>query len=205
MLKIGTFNRDDPAFQPVAILHSKTSPNDGLSLMVDTTQRSILPTRDIILPSGEFFALEPNNLEKGRDVIMVGGKSGSGKSHTAKNFAIRYHKLWPSRPIRLISFLKKDETLDSLNFIDRVNIEKDIKDRESASDLKEYEKSLTIFDDIEGFERDDPDTHSLLQQIIDMIATTGRHTASSLLVASHLLTDYKRYVVFRVFRGCFKR
>ena len=191
MLKIGTFNPKEPAFQPVAIIHSKTSQNDGMSLMMDTSQRCTVPTRDIKLPEGEFFALEPTNIEKARDVIMVGGKSGSGKSHTAKNFAIRYHKLWPRRTIRLISYLKKDETLDALDFIERIDIEK-IKNKESAPELKEYEKSLTIFDDIEGFERDDPDTHSLLQQIIDMVATTGRHTSSSLLVASHLLTDYKR-------------
>jgi Cdc6-like AAA superfamily ATPase len=193
MFKIGTFNKKDSDFQPVAVLHTKTTPRDGLTLMVDTSKRSIAPTRDVILPEGEYFALEPTNIEDGRDVIMVGGKSGSGKSHTAKNFAIRYHILWPKRTIRLISFLDEDETLDSLPFIKRVKAE-EIKGDEESTDLKKYEKSLTIFDDIEGFEREDPEMHSSLQQIIDMIATTGRHTASSLLVASHLLTDYKRFV-----------
>lgn len=193
MLKIGTFDRkakEPDAFQPIAILHSKTSPRDGLSLMVDTSKRMIVPTREVILPQDEFFALEPSNLENGRDVIMVGGKSGSGKSHTAKNFAIRYHILWPKRPIRLISFLDKDATLDALDFVKRVKAES--LGTEDGTNLSKYEKSLTIFDDIEGFERDDPDIHATLQQIIDMIASTGRHTSSSLLVASHLLTDYKR-------------
>jgi hypothetical protein len=193
MLKIGTFDRrakEPDAFQPIAILHSKTSPRDGLSLMVDTSKRMIVPTREVILPQDEFFAIEPSNLENGRDVIMVGGKSGSGKSHTAKNFAIRYHILWPKRPIRLISFLDKDDTLDALDFVKRVKAE--TLGSEDATNLSKYEKSLTIFDDIEGFERDDPEMHSTLQQIIDMIASTGRHSSSSLLVASHLLTDYKR-------------
>jgi len=193
MLKLGTFDRkarEPDAFQPVAILHSKTSPRDGQCLLVDTSKRAIVPTREFILPQDEFFALEPSNLENGRDVIMVGGKSGSGKSHTAKNFAIRYHMLWPKRTIRLISFLDKDATLDELDFIKRVKGES-ISD-EDASNLAKYEKSLTIFDDIEGFERDAPEIHATLQQVIDMIAATGRHSASSLLVASHLLTDYKR-------------
>jgi len=194
MLKIGRFDPKETTFQPIAILHSKTSPRDGMSLMVDTSQRCIVPTRDVQLPDGEYFALEPSNMENHRDVIMVGGKSGSGKSHTAKNFAIRYHMLWPRRPIRLISYLKEDETLDALKFIERVDIEK-FRSDESSTELKKYEKSLTIFDDIEGFQRDDPDIHDKLQQVIDMIATTGRHTQSSLLVASHLLTDYKRYVL----------
>ena len=197
MLKIGTFDRrieksggkPDP-WQPIAILHSNTSPRDGLSLLVDTSKRSIVPTQEFFLPEDEYFALEPSNLEEGRDVIMVGGKSGSGKSHTAKNFAIRYHKLWPKRPIKLISFLDKDATLDELDFIKRVKA--DSLSTEDATSLAKYEKSLTIFDDIEGFEREDPDIHAMLQQIIDMIAATGRHSSSSLLVASHLLTDYKR-------------
>jgi hypothetical protein len=191
MLKIGTFNPSDDDFQPIAVLHSKTSPRDGLSLMIDTSQRSILPTRDLVLPEGEYLALEPSNIAENRDVIMVGGKSGSGKSHTAKNFAIRYHMLWPKRTIRLISYLDEDATLDELDFIDRLDVQKLMED-DGAMQLKKYEKSLTIFDDIEGFERNDPEIHGKLQQIIDMIASTGRHTSSSLLVASHLLTDYKR-------------
>jgi hypothetical protein len=193
MLKIGKFDPKETTFQPIAIIHSKTSPRDGTSLMLDTSQRCTVPTRDVILPEGEFFALEPTNMEKHRDVIMVGGKSGSGKSHTAKNFAIRYHLLWPTRPIRLVSFLKEDDTLDALKYIERMDSQK-FKEESECMDLKKYEKSLTIFDDIEGFERDDPDLHGKIQQVIDMIATTGRHTASSLLVASHLLTDYKRCV-----------
>jgi hypothetical protein len=191
MFKIGTFDKKSTDFQPIAILHTKATQRDGLSLMIDTSKRCIVPTRDVVLPEGEYFALEPTNIEDGRDVIMVGGKSGSGKSHTAKNFAIRYHILWPKRTIRLISYLDEDETLDALPFIKRVKAE-EISGGEEAPDLKDYEKSLTIFDDIEGFEREDPEIHGRLQQVIDMIATTGRHTSSSLLVASHLLTDYKR-------------
>jgi hypothetical protein len=59
-----------------------------------------------------------------------------------------------------------------------------------------FTDTLTIFDDIEGFQRESPELHDLLQQTIDMIATTGRHNQSSLLVASHLLTDYKRTRLF---------
>jgi hypothetical protein len=194
MFKIGSFVEDDDQFQPIAVLHSKTSPRDGLCLMVDAKQRSIIPTRDVVLPSGEFFALEPTNLEKGRDVIMVGGKSGSGKSHTARNFATRYHILWPKRPIYVISYLKYDDTLDALNFLKRLDPSTEFKDGPPPLDF--FNDSLTIFDDIEGFQRDDPDLHDLLQQTIDMLATTGRHNSSSLLVASHLLTDYKRTRLF---------
>lgn len=194
MLKIGSFDPQNDTFQPIAVLHSKTSPRDGLCLLVDAKQRSIIPTRDVTLPEGEYFALEPTNLEDGRDVIMVGGKSGSGKSHTARNFAQRYHILWPKRPIYVISYLKHDETLDALRFLKRIDPHEEFK--EGPPPLDQFSKSLTIFDDIEGFQRDDPEMHDLLQQTIDMIATTGRHNQASLLVASHLLTDYKRTRLF---------
>jgi hypothetical protein len=194
MLKFGSFNPADDKWQPIAVLHSKTSPRDGLCLMVDSKQRTIVPTRDITLPQGEFFALEPTNLEKGRDVIMVGGKSGSGKSHTAKNFAQRYHILWPKRPIYLISYLARDDTLDQLKFLERLDATKDFPDGPPPLDF--FKDSLTIFDDIEGFQRENPDVHDMLQQTIDMIATTGRHNSATLLVASHLLTDYKRTRLF---------
>jgi hypothetical protein len=194
MFKIGSFDENNDQFQPIAVLHSKTSPRDGLCLLVDSKQRSIIPTRDVVLPEGEFFALEPTNLEKGRDVIMVGGKSGSGKSHTARNFATRYHMLWPRRPIHLVSYLKQDDTLDALKFLKR--LDPAVEFRDGPPGLEFFNDSLTIFDDIEGFQRDDPDMHDMLQQTIDMIATTGRHNSSSLLVASHLLTDYKRTRLF---------
>jgi hypothetical protein len=193
MFKFGNFNPKDDTFQPIAVLHSRTSPRDGLCLMLDSKQRSILPTRDVVLPDGEYFAIEPTNLEDGRDVIMVGGKSGSGKSHTARNFAQRYHMLWPKRPIFLISFLRHDDTLDALKFLTRVDPEEF---QDGPLPLDKFTKSLTIFDDIEGFQRDNPELHDMLQQCIDMIATTGRHNSSSLLVASHLLTDYKRTRLF---------
>jgi len=194
MFKIGSFDVNDDTFQPIAVLHSKTSPRDGLCLLVDAKQRSIIPTRDVSLPEGEYFALEPSNLEDGRDVIMVGGKSGSGKSHTARNFAQRYHILWPKRPIFVISYLQHDETLDALRFLKRLDPAVDFK--EGPPPLDFFTESLAIFDDIEGFQRDDPDVHDMLQQTIDMIATTGRHNQASLLVASHLLTDYKRTRLF---------
>ena len=194
MFKIGSFDPQDTTFQPIAVLHSKTSPRDGLCLLVDSKQRSIVPTRDVTLPDGEYFALEPTNLETGRDVIMVGGKSGSGKSHTARNFAQRYHILWPKRPIYVISYLQHDDTLDALKFLKRLDPTKEFSDGPPPLDF--FTDSLTIFDDIEGFQRDNPDIHDLLQQTIDMIATTGRHNQSSLLVASHLLTDYKRTRLF---------
>ena len=195
MLKIGSFDPKNDAFQPIAVLHSKTSPRDGLCLLVDTKQRSIIPTRDISLPPGEYFALEPTNLEDGRDVIMVGGKSGSGKSHTARNFAQRYHILWPDRPIFVLSYLRHDDTLDALKFLKRLD-PNEFGSEDGPPTLDFFNKSLTIFDDIEGFQRDNPDVHNLLQQTIDMIATTGRHNQASLFVASHLLTDYKRTRLF---------
>jgi hypothetical protein len=93
----------------------------------------------------------------------------------------------------MISALKKDATLDSVPFVKRLKAESFLND---PPKLEEFDQSLTIFDDIEGFEKENKELHAALQRTIDMIATTGRHNASSMIVSSHLLTDYKRTRLF---------
>lgn len=142
------------------------------------------------------IALEPTNDPKGRDVIMVGGKSGSGKSHIARNFAIRYHELYPDRKIYLFSFLKEDNTIDTIKgLIKRVRADL-LEDPDYQCDIKDFESSLVIIDDVEGYERTNKKIFNAIQSVIDMIATMGRHTQSSIMVCSHLLSDYKRTRLF---------
>ena len=166
---------------------------DGVLVCVDDSKPGNTTTPPFVVREGEHVAVEPTHDPEGRDVVMIGGKSGSGKSFAARNFAIRYHILYPKRPVRLLSFLNEDRTLDACDFIERVKAEQWAN---NPPPLKEFDESLTIFDDIEGFEKGNKEIHRALQQTIDMVATTGRHNASSLVVCSHLLTDYKRTRLF---------
>ena len=169
----------------LAVIYGPGS-RDGNVLALDPNGTS---NGSITLNQGEKFALEPTHDEKGRDVIMVGGKSGSGKSFIAMNFIKRYSRLWPKRPIRLVSYLKEDETIDKAKAAERIDADNWV---ENPPELEYFEDSLLVLDDVEGFERSDKDVFHAIQRVVDMIATTGRHAAASILNCSHLLTDYKR-------------
>ena len=192
------------AQEAVAIIYP--GPRDGTKLMLDATLPANVHTPPVVLKPGEHFAIEPTNDPKGRNCLMVGGMSGSGKSHICLNFAKRYHELWPDRPINLVSYLQKDATLDQIDYIKRIRPESFVED---PPKLEEFNKSLTIFDDIEGFEDDDeklPKAERIapaIQRVINMVASTGRHNSSSLIVSSHLLTNYKKTRLFLGEAHCF--
>ena len=181
---------DEDRGVPIAILHGKGR-NDGDLVFLDETEEDESPLE---APDGYKFAIEPTHHEGGRDVIMVGGKSGSGKSHIARNFAIRYHALHPDNPIFFISYLDEDPTIDQISKVmKRIKPESLL---ESDPTVHDFASSLTIVDDVEGYERSNKEVHNKIQSVIDMIATMGRHNSSSIVVASHLLTDYKRTRLF---------
>jgi hypothetical protein len=169
----------------LAVIYGAGS-RDGDILVLDPDSASSGP---LTLNKGEKFSLEPTHDPKGRDVIMVGGKSGSGKSYIAKNFIKRYERLFPKRPIRLVSYLKEDVTIDDAKGAERIDPEMWVDD---PPELDYFKESLLVLDDIEGFERSNKEVFHAIQRVVDMIATTGRHAAASILNCSHLLTDYKR-------------
>lgn len=174
----------------IAVIHGKGK-YDGHLVVIDDKQTNEAPLN---CPDGFKFAIEPTHVEGARDVIMVGGKSGSGKSHVARNFAVRYHALHPDNPINFISYLEEDPTIDKISSVfKRIKPETLLENEPTVHD---FENSLTIIDDVEGYERTNKEIHNKIQAVIDMIATMGRHNSSSILVSSHLLTDYKRTRLF---------
>lgn len=142
---------------------------------------------EVELPPNSTFSLLPTNDKKARDVFYICGPSGSGKSYVAKGIAQEYHNLHPDRTIYLVSKLTEDSTLDKLKYLVRLDPEKL---RESPlEDLKQLTESLVIFDDIENFDRE---TDKVIQNLVNMIASTGRHELVSMIYITHLLSDYKR-------------
>lgn len=192
ILKLQTSVHEKLQGIPVAILHGKGD-LDQKRLYLNSEGSNESP---FVVDGPYKLAIEPNNDPKGRDVIMVGGKSGSGKSHIARNFAIRYHQLYPDRKIFLFSFLKEDNTIDSIkDIIKRVKSDL-LDDDDYECKIADFEESLVIIDDVEGYERVNKKIFNAIQSVIDMIATMGRHTQSSIMVCSHLLSDYKRTRLF---------
>lgn len=132
------------------------------------------------------FELLPSPDPKRREVWYVAGQSGSGKSYIAKGLASFYHKLFPDRGIYLVSKLEKDETLDALKFLKRLNIQSFIDDYPS---LEEFTDCMVIFDDYDTLTGE---ADKVVSKIIDDLAIQGRHTCTTMLCLSHYLTNYKK-------------
>ena len=142
---------------------------------------------EVNLPPNSTFSLLPTNDKKARDVFYICGPSGSGKSYVAKAIAQEYHSLWPERDIYLISKLTEDSTLDKLKYLIRIDPTKLVE--KPITDLEPLNNSLVIFDDIENF---DKETDKVIQNLVNQIASTGRHNVTSMCYITHLLSDYKR-------------
>lgn len=122
-----------------------------------------------------------------RDIYVVTGPSGSGKSFWVRMYVRNYLKLYPKNSVYLVSSLKSDDTLDEVGEIKRIDISKLV--ASPPSDVKTWTDSLVIVDDVEGL---DAAKLAAVQRVQDMIASEGRHTNTTLIRASHLSTDYKR-------------
>ena len=140
----------------------------------------------IRLDRGEHLRLEPTHDPKGRDVLYIAGRSGSGKSTIALHFAQRYHELWPKRPVVLISRLNEDATLDKAKFLKRIRVESLVSD---PMDISELGDCLLIVDDVEGLKKAEADA---VQNVADMVGNLGRHEQVTMLYLSHLSTNYKQ-------------
>lgn len=132
------------------------------------------------------FELLPSPDPKKREVWYIAGQSGSGKSYVARSIANYYKKLFPDREVYLVSKLQKDETLDALKFLKRLNIQSFIDD---YPDLDEFKDSLTIWDD---FDTLTGDAEKVVKKLIDDLCIMGRHSNTSMLILSHYLTNYKQ-------------
>jgi hypothetical protein len=142
---------------------------------------------EVQLPPSSTFSILPTNEKKARDVFYICGPSGSGKSYVARSIAEEYKKLHPDRPVYLISKLTEDSTLDKLKYLIKIDPQKLVE--KPITDLKPLEESLVIFDDIENF---DKETDKAIQNLVNQIASTGRHNVTSMIYITHLLSDYKR-------------
>ena len=138
------------------------------------------PEENITLDDEHHFQLAINK-ETERPIGYGVAASGSGKSYFVKQFALEYHKVYPSRPIFIISALNEDTTLDSLKCLQRIKLtESFIEEDFKAVD---FENSLMILDDTDTITN-----KKILQkvnQIRDDILQCGRHNNVSCLITSH--------------------
>lgn len=156
--------------------------DERISLLYEKIKKNEIDNKEVELEDGIF---EPIIIPNKHNVFYMCGASGSGKSYLAGQVAKNYKKMYPKREVFLISKLEKDETIDKMKFIKRIDVTTFF---ESAPVLDEFTDSLVIFDDYEGF---DKKLFEIVIALINDIAITGRHTNTDLILCQHNFTNYK--------------
>lgn len=126
------------------------------------------------------FEVLPNVSPTGRDVILVMGKSGTGKSHFLRAFAHNYMRMYRSREVFLLSGLDRDATLDALSGLNRIDRTKLSSDKPEK--IEPWRDSLVLVDDIETLPKDEAEAADKLQSTA---ITQGRHEHVSYVRAMH--------------------
>lgn len=122
----------------------------------------------------------PNLNGEGRDVILLMGKSGTGKSYFMRSFAANYMKIYKGRSVFLLSGLDRDLTLDALPGLNRVDRTK--LTAEKPEKIEPWRDSLVLVDDVETLPNDEAEAADKLQSTV---ITQGRHEHVSYLRAMH--------------------
>lgn len=138
------------------------------------------------------FQMLPHPNKDKRDVYYVAGASGSGKSYLARTIADNYSKMYPDRPIYVISKLEADETLDAMKK-KPIRIPADYL-LKNPVDINNLGRCMFICDDYDVIEgKEGKAVHTL----IDDIATMGRahgpqQGGITMLCLTHHITNYKK-------------
>jgi hypothetical protein len=147
--------------------------------------------KSILLPdeSKGIFQPIPSPDPKKRQIWYICGASGAGKSWFARGVAENYRKLYPERDIFLVSKLNEDETLDNMKGGRPKRIKVQSLVDSYPENLEDFRESLIIFDDFDTFDK----PYSVaVQKFIDDVASMGRHTITSMMCISHLITNFSK-------------
>lgn len=118
--------------------------------------------------------------KKEREVGMVCGQSGSGKSTYIKKYCKEYKKSYKNNDIYMFSNLKEDETLKDLK-INRIKIDESLINEPLT--VEDFKDSLVLFDDIDVIR--DKKVKEAVYQVMNEILETGRHFNVSCVMTVH--------------------
>lgn len=116
---------------------------------------------------------------KEREIGLITGASGSGKSYYINNYCIQYKKAYKGQEIYLFSNVDEDKSLKVK--LNRVNIDEELYN--DPLSVKDFQNSLVIMDDIDVIKN--KKIKDAVYQIMNEILETGRHYNVSLLMSVH--------------------
>ena len=171
-----------------AILDHKRPANRELSRHYDHALKILdkNKNKEIILKEGQLTTMFDTSLE--RQVFMVSGMSGSGKSTYTASLCRTYKKQFPDNSIILFSNKPSDPVFDRLDYVQRIVINEDL--LEDPITLNEMENSLIVFDDVEYSSNKEIDNE--LNRIRDLILQQGRSYHCSFVYITHQANNYKQ-------------
>ena len=163
-------------FRPVPVYISENAADGQPRINVDLDERCMVaPTRD------------PDQ----RDVCWVWGATGCGKSRWCKLFIEAYVRTWGrKRPVVIISQLDEDPSLPSGPSIRRLNVNTLKSKPLDLSEMDGLEGALFCFDDVDAFP--DKELDRAVQAAQDLCLSQGRHRHISMLVTSHVASNYSK-------------
>jgi len=177
---------------PIAIVKGDDRKFHNKFLYLDPDEHTEVGALQVEIPLDCRFSVLPSTDKDKRNCYYVAGASGSGKSWFAKMVAQNYAKMYPDRPIYLISKLEADETIDSMSPPPiRIDYKEFI---DNPPDINKLSNSMVIFDDYDVIQGKEGDA---VHTLIDDIATMGRKHGEgqgciSMLCLTHALTNYKK-------------
>lgn len=118
----------------------------------------------------------------------IAGPTGSGKSYYVSKYLEQLKKVFPERTIYIFSDVKEDPVLDKIGDIVRVNLDEDALDMPPPSP-EQLANSICVFDDIDSIQN--KKMYAMIQALRDSLLRRGRHENISVIVTSHLMSNYK--------------
>ena len=122
--------------------------------------------------------------------VYITGGSGSGKSFLTNQIMLEYRKQNKKNEVYLISRLNdKKDVLQSNKFIQKLDcstfVSEPISYEEFGSD------AMIIFDDFESYEQTNKPVYRAIIGLLNELISMGRHQNLSIIICSHLTSNYK--------------
>jgi len=132
----------------------------------------------------EYLQHIPNKKTE-RTILYITGASGSGKSYYTRNYCNNYRKLFPKNEIYLFSSIQEDSSIDKVKDMKRIRLDQEF--LQTDLNVNDFKDSLVVFDDTDCL------TNKIMKMkvnnILNMLLETGRHTNTSVIYTSHLPTN----------------